>query len=279
MIPNQNVVRLLVLLIAGLPALAGAGDGLSGREIVERSVRRHEQLVEFEAFTLILADVLDRREQRSGRRFLRKIGKKGFKALVIFDQPAGISGVAMKVHYEPGAQGGLWLHLPALGKRLKRLAGGNVHSAFMGTDFTMADLVPQQLDRYRYERQPDRTVEKIPFYIVDAHPVRQSGLRSSAVQFQRLFIAHDNLYTLRTDYFGHRGALQRRKTALALAQNEAGIWRPGRLRMENFRENHQSILIYNRRDFSEAAVPEAVFSSAWIINPPKPTGKESKKKQ
>ena len=70
-----------------------------------------------------------------------------------------------------------WLYMPALGEKLKRIAGGGKKNYFMGTDFSYEDLRNEKLDDHTYHLIKEETLEGKNCYLIEALPANEEEKR------------------------------------------------------------------------------------------------------
>jgi hypothetical protein len=172
----QKALFALFILLA-IPA-ANAAE-MTGREIMDESANRHELPFEAEVLEMKLSENSAVFETRALRRYSLK-GEQGlFKYLTVFDDPAGVKGVALLTWQNKGSADDQWTYLPAVSKKLKRTAGSSRRKPFLGTNFTYEDMTSDNRDNFTYERLADDVVDGAPVYIVTATPATEEAARDS----------------------------------------------------------------------------------------------------
>lgn len=109
------MVSFALFSFVGKGALA---DELTGRQIMDESSARHDRDVELELQKMTLRTIDTVEEVRDMRRFVRK-EDGAFKYLMVFDEPAGVSGVALLTWENPEGADDQFLYLPSMGKKIK----------------------------------------------------------------------------------------------------------------------------------------------------------------
>ncbi len=82
---------------------------------------------------------------REIRMWMREYPDQGTAALCVVESPADLRETALLSRHHPGAADRQWLYLPAA-QRVRRLAGGSRGGAFLGSDFTYADLAGGRIE-------------------------------------------------------------------------------------------------------------------------------------
>lgn len=92
------------------------------------------------------------------------------RTLIRFLAPSEVQGSAFLLLERAGAEpDDMHLYLPAL-KRTRRIAGNQKDGAFMGSDFSYADMENRDVKAATYEAKPDADVDGVPCFIVVARP-------------------------------------------------------------------------------------------------------------
>lgn len=120
-----------------------------------------------------------------------------------FVRPADISGTAILVHENSGADNDLWLYLPALG-RARRLTSSRLGASFAGTDFAYVDLMPLKTEKYRHRILSEGMRGGQPFAVVDSRPIDPTYARDTGYGAIRSFIAATGI-PFRIEYDGVDG--------------------------------------------------------------------------
>lgn len=247
---------------------AAAAEELTGRAIVDRAVERHESPAEYEEQRWVLTDRGGATEERRVRRYFRDDDDEGFRLLLVVDEPAGVRGVALLSWERPGAANDQWQYLPAAGRGLMRIAEGGRRNLFLGTDFAFEDLLPEQRDKFRYQREADETVDGVAYRVVSALPESEDVRRSTGYARRVLFVRRDNDVIARIDYHDRRGQLLKRQTLedLAPVDGDGGAWRARVTTMENLRTGHATRVETTARRLEAEAAPEAAFQHRFITS-------------
>lgn len=224
-------MRPILLLWAWCVAsLALAQDG---RALVEESLRRHVPPPHlYQELALVINDAQGRYNLRTFRHYAQREGAKAAHFLVV-DTPPDLKGMTIKIDAE-------------------RDAGDVLGSPILGSDFRISDFAPEALDAHDYRRRDSEMLGQQLHYVVDALPHRpgQSG--------RRLYLRQDNFFISRVEHRDADGQLARRQSFHNPRPDEAGIWRPGMILMEDLRAGRRSLLKIERRVHSPDYLPAAM---------------------
>jgi hypothetical protein len=234
---------LLLIVLAGLAAGAGAQQG--ARELIEQSLRRHAPPAHvYEEQALVLADRQGQNSVRTVRYYALR-DASGSKTLRVIETPADAKGTAIYV---------------ARDARDDARHGAAASSPVFGSGFSVADLEGEQPQDFRYERDGDHDLERVPHYVLRAIPAAALVSVATGYHERRIYLRKDNLYISRIDYLGADGRPARRQTFRDPRPDESGAWRPGMILMEDLRDGGRALLKVERRVHSPDYVPPAVFA-------------------
>ncbi|HCY84462.1 MAG TPA: hypothetical protein DHV36_04935 [Desulfobacteraceae bacterium] len=261
------MIRLVYILffLCALPVARGAETevaDLTGRDIVTQAVLRHAGFpYVYEEQTMVLRDDAGNKNVRKLRQYFRIEADRTIRILMIFDYPREVRGLALYSVLKPDGQMEKRLFMPALKKTLISGAEGDGH--VLGTDFTITDFI-EPLDRTVYKRQPDQTIEKVDYYVVDAYDATasdpQSGESIDGRPHRRHFVRKDILFIVRTDYFDGAGRLTRQYSRHEIRNTDRDLWLANMLLMENRQLEHTTLIKVDRRVLSEELVRPEVFT-------------------
>jgi hypothetical protein len=214
---------------------------------------------------MILIDTAGNRNVRKMRRFSRVEQDTTVKYLLIFDHPAEVRGVAMLAIRHPSGRIESKIYLPAFGKELKSTSEESRGNHFLGTDFAIEDLTAEVLSDFRYVRKADDKIGKVLYFVVDAFPKDSEIERATGYGLRRHFIRQDNFYIVRTDYYDPRGRFLKCRTRHDLKMLDGTMWRANMILMENWKEQHKTLIKINQRVFSRDYVPPEMFTPEWLL--------------
>lgn len=257
-------------------AFSAQAEELTGRQILDQVSERHDRPFEAEDQTMTLIDNRDNTEERTLRRYAREWDNGLYRYLLVFDEPAGVRGVALLTWQNRGASDDQWIHLPAYGREMKRSADGGKRNYFIGTDFAFEDMTSEDREKFRYERQPDekaelkdqsgQVVDTVDSYVVDAYPKDDELAAETGYKYRRLYISKDRFYIRRIDFYDRRGRFLKNQYAWDMTQIEGDTWRANTMLMDNAKERHKTLVHIENRDLSEDAVPARMFEQRWVTS-------------
>ena len=259
-------VALSLLLGCGVMATAvHAGEHMSGDQLIHHLFARQQQYpFIYKEESMIMTDAEGHRDVRQVRHYFRLEDDGTAKSLLIFDAPEDVRGTALLAIYQRGKAAYTGLYIPAL-RQMTLLNGEHSRSShFLGTDFTAEELLPEREQDYHYQRQKNRRIGELEYWVVDAIPRNLRIEQETGNSKRRLFIHPEHRYIERIDYFDRHGRLYKRLTRHDFHQLNGTMWRSNMIRMENFREQHETLIKVEKRIFSSDYVPESMFHVQWV---------------
>ena len=238
----------------------------TGKEIMEAVYQRHQQYpYVYEEQSMILIDRHGNKDTRKLRRYSRveESGKSNF--LLLFDSPIDVKGVALLASREKTGEVEQSFYLPAFGRSFVRNIQNNSQEGdnFLGTDFSVENLVGEILEDSMYVRLDDEVIDEVAYHVIDVHDHYDT---KKLYPLRRHYILRDNLFITRTDHFDELGRLKKRQTQHDLTNVHGNMWRANMMMMEDRREAHRTIIKIDKRVFSADYVPEEVFDKTWIMD-------------
>jgi len=252
----------LVLAWLLLPVTA-SGAEMTGRRVMELQKERQKSRTEVERQKVTLVDRGGDERTREARRYLKESGEDEYRGLFVFLGPADIRGTALLTWQHRDRDDDQWLYLPAKG-RMQRITGGGETGYFMGTDFTYEDLKGEDLDGQQYVVLREDESGGTPCWVVEARPTGDGAGRRSAYGRRLLWIAKETLASLRIEYFDRRDKPLKVLTAEGWERIAGSVWRPGKLRMENLRSGHRTLVETVERALDRELADET-FTERFVL--------------
>jgi hypothetical protein len=234
----------------------------SGRALMQAVYDKHRQYpYVYEEHSMVLIDREGNRETRKLKLYSRVEENLLQRLLLLFDSPEEVKGVAILAERDSNGDTRQAIYLPALGEDLIENSGEAGDANFLGTDFSVENLKGEQLEDYQYRRQRDVMINHKMHCVVDVFDLEGA---SDLIPLHRHFISQDNLYITRTDYYDDLGRVRKRQTHHDLTQVLGNMWRANMILMENFDNEHQTLIKIDRRVFSKDYVPAEVFTTEYL---------------
>jgi hypothetical protein len=171
------------------------------------------------------------------------------KSVVRFSAPSDLAGAAFLQIQKKDGDDDRFLFLPEL-KRARRIAGSLRAGAFMGTDFTFADLDRRDFRHSTATLKGKESIGKWPCHVLDVVPKASD----SAYSHVEIWVREGNYVPLRMKMYDRSGALLKTFESLE-TKRVSGSWFISKARMVNHQQKHTTELaleqIAVRSDFPE----------------------------
>lgn len=190
----------LISLTVGLtfiPVDQARADDARARAIMEKVDARDDGDNSTSDMEMILIDKRGSERVRRIKAFRKDFGEDKY-SLMFFLSPADVkdTGFLTYDYDDPERDDDQWLYLPAL-KKVKRIATSDKSGAFMGSDFSYADMTTRNLAEWDFKLLKEATVDGHKVWIIMSTPrsrkiVDRYGYTKSAV-----FVRQDNYVVIR----------------------------------------------------------------------------------
>jgi len=155
--------------------------------------------------TMVLIDKNGQKRTRTMETFSKDKGVDTLK-LIFFTAPTDVRGTGFLTwDYRKGDRDDdQWLYLPEL-KKVKRIASADKSGAFMGSDFSYADMTKRVVEEWRYKLLKTDTVRGNPCWLIQAVPVNETVQDRYGYKKSILFIRQDILMMCRAVHWLDEG--------------------------------------------------------------------------
>jgi len=206
-----------------LLGFVGTTQALTAREIMEKVDARNDGDNMTANVEMILIDKSDNRRVRRMKVFNKDRGKDTWK-LQFFLSPADVRDVGFLTYdyYEGDRDDDQWLYLPDLHKT-KRIATSDKSSAFMGSDFSYADMTRRVLDEWTYKLLKESEVAGHKVWLIEALPVSKEVQERYGYTKSVVFIRQDIFMGVRAVHWLKEGKKIKYQEMLGIEQIN-GIW-------------------------------------------------------
>ncbi len=255
---------ILCLFLVPAPLL---GQTPSGQEIMEEIEQRHDARSER---TRVLMQLYDRRDRVRERELsiLLKEGEEGInKAILKFLSPADIRNVGLLTwDRESDGEDDQWLYLPA-GESVRRIAGGNKKSQFMGTDLAFEDLRSEDLASHTYEVVGEEEVDGHPCWMIDALPGTEKEKSETGYGRRRIWVRKDIYFIIQVEFYNHSDKLIKTAAFDDLEQVRDQLWRASRSTFVRVLAGTRTVMTTQSREL-DVDLPDSLFTQQGLRRPP-----------
>jgi len=233
-----TVIAAVLLVLAPSPAAAQ-----DARQIMEESQRRAEASSQhYEG----LLQVIDSRGKISDKRWVfDRLGSHGrSKAVLTFQEPPEVRGVALLIVNHPDRASDQWMWTPAI-QRERRIALQDRSTRFFGTDFSFEDLEERDTEQYDFSMVGTETVEGAACWKIEARPRRG---KSSQYTLSYVWVRQDNYAFQLVE--NHTKSTLARRLRYSRIENVQGIWAGRVLEMTDVRRKSRTVLTLDKLQYN-----------------------------
>ncbi|MDQ6964511.1 MAG: outer membrane lipoprotein-sorting protein [Mariprofundales bacterium] len=250
---------LAVLLLACGVADAATDAPLSGHDIIAASITRnsHYPFV-FEVQSMILVDEDGHRDTRQLNRYSRVERDGTIKLLLRFTDPAPIRDTAMLSIISPRGVVNSSIFMPALADKMVNYRSSDRNGTFLGSDFSVIDLLPDRMDEYYYQRQADLIKGDDRWFVVEALPRSPDIEQSTGYSKRIMFVRMESMLIDRVDFFSN-GMMIKQMSLHDIKRISGTSWVANMVLMHSFTKRHSSMLKVHNRIFGKDFVPQSLF--------------------
>jgi hypothetical protein len=265
---KKSGLALLLLWMLGAMAYAD----MTGKEIINEQIQRHEVDTEEATEIMLLVDKNGDREKRVLKRYSKKNDQNLNRFLLVFTNPVDINGTALLTWEQNNGMDDQWMYLPAQG-RLKRIAQGNKKAYFMGTDFTYEDMELEDMDSFNYKilrsEQLEYFVSKkektADCWVIESVPANKKAKHLSSYSKRILWVDKSNFFTLKIQFFDKTDEHIKTQTSHNVVHVKGDAWRGNKTLMDNHKRDHKTLSGVKERKIDQL-IDDKMFTENYIIS-------------
>lgn len=157
---------------------------------------------------MVLIDSQGQKRIREMQKFEMDMGKDTHSA-IFFTAPADVRDSAFLTYDYASSDkdDDQWLYLPELHKT-KRIVSSDKSNAFMGSDFTYADMTKRVVADYRYRIVKESSVNDHPVWIMESIPKTAKTRDETGYAKSYMFVRQDNFVVIRAMHMQTDGKIK-----------------------------------------------------------------------
>lgn len=224
--------------------LSTSSFAFTAAEVMKLNDDRYTGDTQISISTLTLIDKRGRERVRDLKLFgIEKADVE--KSLIFFESPSDVNGTAyMSYDWEDSArEDDSWLYLPAL-QAIKRVAASEESGAFMGSDFSYADINGLDYEDFEYSMvKESEIVNGADCWVIKSLPKDETVVKKTGYTEATTWVRKDN-YVAVQSIIHVKKAKRIKYFSVKDLQNVQGIWTPMTLQMvttRNGKKEHASV--------------------------------------
>ena len=240
----------LLMLLTAVPIV----QAMTGREIMEKVDVRDDGDNMTADVKMTLIDKQGNKRIRDMKVFTKDQGADTWK-LQFFLSPADVkdTGFLTYDYYEGDRDDDQWLYLPDLHKT-KRIATSDKSSAFMGSDFSYADMTRRVLDEWKYKLLKEGMVGEHKVWLIEATPVSKEVQDRYGYLKSVIFIRQDIFLGVRAVHFLKEGKKIKYQENKEVKEID-GVWVATELHEKTTKNKivlHRTVMEYNNIKYNQS---------------------------
>jgi len=202
--------------------------GNQAKDIMEKVDARDDGSSLISTMKMTLIDKNGKKRNRQMRTFSKDINANTEHKTIFFLSPSDVKNTAF-LTYDYSADDkddDQWMYLPAL-KKTKRIPASDKDAAFMGSDFSYADMTDKELNDYTFKLVKETTIKrkegKVPVWKIESTPISQAVIDETGYTKSTLYIRKDNYVLTRAKFYLKKGSRVKYMDVRKLEEID-GIW-------------------------------------------------------
>jgi hypothetical protein len=205
--------------------------------------------------------LIDRQGRAREREFfyLQKNDDGSKRSSLFFTSPRDARGVAFHIHNpaeQLAGEDAQWMYFP-VSRQTRRISTSDKRGAFMGSNFSYADLDTVRVGDYRQTLLGEETIGGRPSWKIERIPANADVLARTGYERVLVWVDQQNHLLLRQDFFDSRGVLFKQNHSLEV-ETVDGIDSIMLSETVNFSNDTRSQMRFNRLRYN-VELPERLF--------------------
>lgn len=198
--------KLTLLALSAMISASQAALANQARDIMEKVDARDDGSSLISTMQMTLIDKNGKKRIRQMLTFAKDIDANTEHKTIFFLSPSDVKNTAFLTYDYSGddKDDDQWMYLPAL-KKTKRIPASDKDSAFMGSDFTYADMTDKELDDYTFKLIKESKIKRKDgahsVWVIESLPVSQLVIDETGYTKSILYVRKDNHMLTRAKFY------------------------------------------------------------------------------
>ena len=184
------------------------------------------------------------------------------KLLIKFTEPANIRGTGILTLLQKGQTAEQWLYLPAY-RKVRRIRKGNENEAFLGSDFSMADISAEHEGSFDFKNTGVQKCGQNECYVLNGTPKADLDKESQIYSKKVVYVRKDNGLNARTEFFNQDNQLEKVMVLNGIKLDGAKRWVADQIEMKNLLTKTRTTIDFEKRD-TEKVPADSIFTQAFL---------------
>ncbi len=189
------------------------------------------------------------------------------KRIYKFLSPADVKGTGVLAFDYENKADDMWIYLPAL-RKTRRIVSSNKSKAFMGSEFSYADMNIPKLDNYKYKVLKEEKVEGELCYVVETLPKNEDIADEEKYSKKIVWVAKKDFTIRKATYYDLDGELLKTLISknIKLVDPDKKRYRSMHMEMKNEQNGRRSVFVCEKVALNKD-VKDEYFTTAYLERP------------
>ena len=261
---TTTILAPTIALLLALPAVAQAKDP-TAKEVVTRAWNTSKLPGSEMISTLtILNKKGDKRVRKTASVSKLYDDGKTEKRLIRFLSPADVKGTGLLSYDYEDKDDDIWFFLPSL-RKTRRIVSSEKSKAFMGSEFTYADITPGSVDDFTYKLLGAEKADGVDCWIIEATPRDKAIAKENGYSKRKAWFGKADYVVRKAETMDLKGKKLRELVATGVKKIEgaADKYRPTRLESKNMQNGRSSVMDIKKLKL-RAEIPDKYFTTRYL---------------
>ncbi len=186
------------------------------------------------------------------------------KRLIRFLSPPDVKGTGLLSYDYEKKDDDIWFFLPSL-RKTRRIVASEKSKAFMGSEFTYADITPPSVEDFKYKLLKTEQADGVKCWVIQAEP-RTAAVRKEVGYSKRVgWLGQKDYVVRKAETYDLKGKKLRILTATGIKKIEGteDRFRPTKLVSKNQQNGRSSEMIIKKIKL-RADIPDKYFTTRYL---------------
>jgi outer membrane lipoprotein-sorting protein len=249
----------------GLALAGGLAAEEGGKTIMEKSELAMTISGMESVSTLTISDGKGHQRVRKFSTAQKKYpAEKVSKTIMRFVEPADVKGTSILTFDYEEKEDSMWLYMPAL-RKVRRIVSSEKTKSFMGSEFSNADILRQNVDDYTYNVLGSETQDGVECWKIENLPATKDVANSTGYSRKISWIGKNDYVQRKMELYGFDGKLVKIMLTekIKLMDEKNKRYQTLDITMENKSNGRSSRILMEKADFNPN-VKDEYFTTNYL---------------
>ena len=259
----SSFICLLLCFFLVFESRVSHGADLTSQEIIQTARDKQFPANSVARMKMILINKRGDERSREIKTWRKLTENNESRSLAQFLSPPDVKGTKFLVIEHLEGQNEVFIYFPSM-KKVRRIAGEQKNTSFMGSDFTYADMEGQEADKGKHTLLRTETHSTQAGQKLDCHVIETVPLDPADFQYSKIisWVEKDRLILWKSEFYDNEGRLLK-ILDVAEVKRIAEIDLPVDFSMTNVQKNHKTVIKID--DFQvDLDIPDTTFEKRQL---------------